>query len=254
MKKKPGETERMYFYESFADQFDSKMNMYDMRKRLTVIFDELLGTEALGGKTLLDAGCGTGWFSKRAAERGALVTSMDLGDKLLSEVAKKCATNRVIGSILAIPFPEDTFDYVISSEVIEHVPDPFKAVAELHRVLKPGGTLVITTPNRLWHFSVVIANRLTLRPYQGLENWIGYSEMREKLKGFGFYDIYMKGIHLFPFVFPQAYPILDLFHPLARFVGPLMVNIAVRCRKQPAQGRGQAPCRVLSPFPETERD
>lgn len=225
------EIERMYFYESFADQFDSRMNKYDLHKRLAVVFDELLGSHSLGGKTLLDAGCGTGWFSQRAVERGARVTSMDLGEKLLGEVAKKCASERVVGSILAIPFQDRSFDYVISSEVVEHVPDPFKAIAELHRVLKPGGILVITTPNRLWHFSVLIANRLKLRPYQGYENWLGYAELRDNLKRLGCHDICMKGIHLFPFVSPIFYPILNLFHRSGRLLGPLMVNIAVRCQK-----------------------
>ena len=78
---------KMYFYESFADQFDSKMNMYDTNKRISVVYNELL-IEELTGKTLLDAGCGTGWFSKVACGRGADVTSMDLGPNLLNEVKK----------------------------------------------------------------------------------------------------------------------------------------------------------------------
>jgi 2-polyprenyl-3-methyl-5-hydroxy-6-metoxy-1,4-benzoquinol methylase len=225
------DVEKMYFYESFAEQFDSKMNMYDLRKRVAVVFDELLGGHELGGKTLLDAGCGTGWFSKRAVERGAVVTSMDLGENLLGEVAKKCESHRVIGSILEMPFPDNHFDYVISSEVIEHVPAPHRAIDELYRVLKPGGTLVITTPNRVWHFSVSIANRLKLRPYQGLENWVGYAEMRKKFEQLGLRDIRMKGIHLFPFVSPLFYPILDRLHRWGKTLGPLMVNLAVSGKK-----------------------
>jgi len=56
----------MYFYESFAGDFDSKMNMYDTQKRLDVVFNELL-TEDIKDLKLLDGGCGTGWFSKAAA-------------------------------------------------------------------------------------------------------------------------------------------------------------------------------------------
>ncbi len=78
----------MNFYEDFAAEFDSVVNMYDTKKRLSVIFDELLAGENLKNKKLLDAGCGTGWFSAEAVKRGAKVTSMDVGQKLLKEVAK----------------------------------------------------------------------------------------------------------------------------------------------------------------------
>ena len=64
---------KMMFYDHFADQFDSKMNMYDTNKRLKIIFEELL-CEDLHNKKVLDAGSGTGWFSKKACELGADVT------------------------------------------------------------------------------------------------------------------------------------------------------------------------------------
>jgi 2-polyprenyl-3-methyl-5-hydroxy-6-metoxy-1,4-benzoquinol methylase len=227
---KNGKNEKMYFYESFADEFDSKMNMYDTNKRLEIIFKDLL-TENISGKKLLDAGCGTGWFSKFSCDRGANVTSMDLGEKLLSKVALKCNSERVVGSILEIPFDDNTFDIIISSEVIEHVPDPYKAMQELFRVLKPGGTLVLTTPNKIWYFAIWIANFLKLRPYQGLENWTGWFEMQQKLTKIGFVETDIRGVHLFPFISKILYPILDFFHQFNKALGPFMLNIAVKTKK-----------------------
>ena len=223
--------DKMYFYEEFSGQFDSKMNMYDTNKRVQVIFDELL-QEDISGKYLLDAGCGTGWFSKKACERGAQVVSMDLGEGLLSEVKKKCNSSRIVGSILEIPFNENTFDIIVSSEVIEHVPDPYQAIEELFRVLKPGGTLVLTTPNKLWYFAIWIANTFKLRPYQGLENWTGWYEMKKNMRKIGFEIKEMKGVHLFPFVSPVFYPILNFAHRFSHFFGPLMLNIAVKATKK----------------------
>ena len=221
---------KMYFYESFADNFDSKMNMYDTNKRLDVIFSELL-VEDISGKELLDAGCGTGWFSKISCQRGANVTSMDLGENLLSKVALKCESHRVVGSILDIPFEDNIFDIIISSEVIEHVPEPVKALHELFRVLKPGGKLVLTTPNKFWYFAIWIANALRLRPYQGLENWIGWHEMKKITREIGFDQVEMRGIHLFPFVSKIFYPVLDFFHNYNKVLGPVMLNIAVVAEK-----------------------
>jgi 2-polyprenyl-3-methyl-5-hydroxy-6-metoxy-1,4-benzoquinol methylase len=231
MENKDKNNEKMFFYESFADDFDSKMNMYDTNKRLEVVYNELLPGD-LKGKKLLDAGCGTGWFSKWACDRNADVTSMDLGEKLLARVAQKCSSTRVVGSILEIPFPDNTFDIVVSSEVIEHVPDPYKAMQELYRVLKPGGTMVLTTPNKIWYFSIWIANTFKLRPYQGLENWTGWFQMKRRLKKIGFTNIQMSGVHLFPFVSSVFYPVLNFFHRFNRTLGPLMLNIAVKAEKK----------------------
>jgi ubiquinone biosynthesis O-methyltransferase len=228
------EKKRMYFYEEvLAPEFDSKMNMYDTLKRVEVIYNELLSPEKydLNGKTLLDAGCGTGWFSKPAAERGAKVTSMDLGEKLLEEVKKKCESTRVVGSIMEMPFEDNSFDYVVSSEVIEHIPDANAAIKELYRVLKPGGTLVLTTPNKVWYFAIWFANTFKLRPYQGLENWLSQGELRRMLQGAGFQVETMHGIHLFPFISPLFYPVLNFFHRFKSGLGSLMLNTAVRCVK-----------------------
>lgn len=231
MQMKNSDEKKMYFYESFASDFDSRMNMYDTNKRINVIFNELL-VEDITERKLLDAGCGTGWFSKAAVERGAIVTSMDIGENLLEQVSRKCNSQRVVGSILNIPFPDETFDIVMSSEVIEHVPDPDKAIVELFRVLKKGGTLILTTPNKSWYFAIWIANTFKLRPYQGLENWTGWWEMKRKLKAIGFNEIEMSGIHMFPFVFNWFNPILDFLHRFNTKMGPFMVNIAVKAKKK----------------------
>lgn len=226
------EQAKMFFYETnFAKKFDEKMNQYDLKKRLSVVYEELL-VEDLRDKTLLDAGCGTGWFSKAAADRGAQVTSMDLGENLLGEVAKKCETKRVVGSILEMPFKDSSFDYAVCSEVIEHVPNAVQAIRELYRVLKPNGILILTTPNRFWYFSLAIANFLKIRPYQGLENWLGYKELKTKLQKEGFLVEKMYGIHLFPFVISLLNPLLDFFHRFRKPLGPMMVNSAVRCKKK----------------------
>jgi 2-polyprenyl-3-methyl-5-hydroxy-6-metoxy-1,4-benzoquinol methylase len=221
---------KMYFYESFADEFDSAMNMYDTNKRVEVVFDELL-PENLEGKTLLDAGCGTGWFSRAACARKSHVTSMDLGEQLLARVKDKCESTRVIGSVLDIPFRDGTFDYVVCSEVIEHIPEPYAALHALYRVLKPGGTLVLSTPNKWWRWSLTIANLLHLRPYQGLENWSGFFQLKREARRAGFRVDRMCGVHALPFVHPMIYPINNCLHAFNRLLGPFMVNVVMRASK-----------------------
>ncbi|MBT8228697.1 MAG: methyltransferase domain-containing protein, partial [Bacteroidia bacterium] len=134
--------------------------------------------------------------------------------------------------ILDLPFEEGTFDIVVSSEVIEHVPDPLKAITEMHRVLKPGGILVLTTPNRFWYWSVVMANKFNLRKYQGLENWLSQSKINRHFKETGFEIDHSLGIHLFPFVIKAFNPVLDFFHRFNKVLAPVMVNLAFRCSKK----------------------
>jgi len=205
--------------------------MYDTKKKLQVIFQELL-TEDIQGKLLLDAGSGTGWFSREAVNRGAKVASLDVGEKILSQVAKKCDSNRVVGSILDIPFDDNHFYVVISTEVIEHTPTPRKALFELSRILKKNGILVLTVPNKAWHFAIAFANKLKLRPYEGYENWVGWSELKAWLDQAGFTVVTMKGLYLFPFVFPFTYKILTFADKFGDKVGPMMLNICVKAIKK----------------------
>src|SRR5450432_3465868 len=165
-----------YFYTTIADSFEALMNPYDVRRRLEVVFDELL-TENLEGQSVLDAGAGTGYFSERAKKRKAKVISVDLGVSLLRHVGTRAGTILAAGDILSLPFSGNSFDVVVSSEVIEHTGDPRRAVAELSRVLKPGGILVLTCPNRAWQWVVHLASKTGLRPFQGIEHFPSYDEL-----------------------------------------------------------------------------
>jgi 2-polyprenyl-3-methyl-5-hydroxy-6-metoxy-1,4-benzoquinol methylase len=94
------------FYERFADESDSSMNRYEVNKRLALVFDRGLHHVPLAGREFLDAGCGTGLLSKMAADRGAQVTSLDVGERLLARAAEKCDTRRVVGDVQRLPFPD----------------------------------------------------------------------------------------------------------------------------------------------------
>jgi 2-polyprenyl-3-methyl-5-hydroxy-6-metoxy-1,4-benzoquinol methylase len=218
------------FYNNFADEFDRKMNKYDLQRRIDIVFNELL-PQNIAGKKLLDAGCGTGHFSKIASEKGAIVTSMDIGERLLEKVAEKCDTERVVGSILDIRFNDSYFDFVISSEVIEHTEAPYRALKEFYRVLKPGGILALTVPNRLWKWSCILANTLNIRPYEGMENWVGFFRLKNEFKKTGFNVLQYKGFHLLPFQLKFLHPFLLFMDKFGNTLGSLYINIAASYQK-----------------------
>ena len=223
--------DKQFFYDTIADTFDDLMNQYDVQRRLDVVFNQLLAAIDLCDRRILDAGCGTGRFSEIALRRGGRVTSVDIGARLLRRVRARCKTTPVCADVTRLAFPDDHFDVVISSECIEHTPSPRRAVAELLRVCRPGGRVVITCPNRFWRWSCTLANALRIRPYDGFENWPGWFQLRRWIADAGGEPLAATGIHLFPFVVRAFNPLLRRLDRFGRVLGPLYVNQAVLVTK-----------------------
>jgi SAM-dependent methyltransferase len=105
----------------------------------------------LEGACILDAGCGLGLYVQRFRDFSADVHGIDVDPARVAKASKTLPNIRQ-ASAEELPYPDDTFDLVFSHEVLEHVPDDRRAVAEACRVLKPGGHLVIFCPNRWYPF------------------------------------------------------------------------------------------------------
>lgn len=224
------------FYDTIAEDFENIANKFDTDRRVEVLFDDFLNRKDLKGMKLLDAGCGFGAFTQRALELGAEVYSLDLSPKLVDLVQGKYPeTNGIVGSVLEIPFPDNHFDIVLSSEVIEHTPEPLKGVDEFIRVCKPGGDIVVSCPNKTtWYFSLKIAEWFKLRAYQGLENWQPYFGLRKWLRTKNDIQIQsFKGIHVLPFIFKWTYTINRFVDDkLPSSLGWLKVNLAFHLVKK----------------------
>jgi SAM-dependent methyltransferase len=123
---------------------------------LTVDYDRL-GLRP--GDRLLDLGCGAGRHAFEALRRGARVVAFDYDEAELKDVGAMAAAMAdggdvpaaghsacVRGDATRLPYPDATFDRVIAAEVLEHIPADEQAIAELARVLRPGGTMAVTVP------------------------------------------------------------------------------------------------------------
>ena len=104
--------------------------------------------ELPAGAWVLDAGCGNGEFSAFIASLGYRVSGVDISENAIARAQSACPGGHFeLGSLESgLSFDDGTFQAVWCSEVLEHLFDVHAALAELNRVLTPGGLLVLTTP------------------------------------------------------------------------------------------------------------
>jgi 2-polyprenyl-3-methyl-5-hydroxy-6-metoxy-1,4-benzoquinol methylase len=228
--------EKELAHDRLTARFDELMDDYDLGRRIDVLVDSFLGAATIHGKLVLDAGCGVGGITRALVAKGARVVALDIGPQLAATTRARCGCNAVVGTLTAMGLAADSFDTVVSSEAIEHTPDPIRSVLELYRVVKPGGHLVLSTPNRLWQAPVRAASALGLRPYDGFENFLWPRRLRAVLKETGAQILDHRGIHLWPF---QIRMLQRMSKGLDRFGGmllPLMINQCIHCTKPITRG------------------
>jgi len=140
-----------YKYAKPLVAYASVMGYYNAKTYKKVVKERIFTLAKIQkGELVLDAGCGAGFLGKIAAKRGITVSrfvGMDFSKQLIrraADVYSYC----VLADICNMPFKNHCFDVIICSEVLEHIPSYAKGLREFFRVLKIGGRMVITTPNK----------------------------------------------------------------------------------------------------------
>jgi SAM-dependent methyltransferase len=125
-------------------------------------YARLVGKYLTPETRVLDAGCGRGGIIELYWEDVKQAVGVDFDLDSLSE--HRCLEQLVRGNLAQLPFPGDSFDVVMCSWVLEHLTQPDVVLAELARVLRPGGHLVLLAPNA-WNY-VTLAQRLVPQRFQ----------------------------------------------------------------------------------------
>jgi ubiquinone/menaquinone biosynthesis C-methylase UbiE len=222
--------DRDYYFEHIGDKFDKWMSDYDVYRR-AVLIRKHLGNKALR-KSCLEVGCGTGKISEAVADIVGALTVSDISEKLAREVGERMKVSWMQQDACALSIPDSSFEVVISSECIEHVPDPEKALRELVRVLKPGGLIVVTTPNRVWYPVLWLSMVSGIRKFAGREIWLFPRAAARIMKSEGINDVKIDGCHLFPWQIPLAKRILPFFDKAGESLYPIMINFCVTGTKR----------------------
>ena len=120
------------------------------------VYRDYIDNNTYGDTKILDFGCGHVDFMKTAYSRTQYVYGIEPNKHTLRK--NITIKNKVVGVAEQIPFPDNFFDLSVSAWVVEHIDNPMEVFREIHRVLKPGGSLVFLTPNS-WNYITWI-NRL----------------------------------------------------------------------------------------------
>ncbi len=205
------------------------------RKRLGILLESRLPHRGDGLK-LLDVGCGTGHHMASLRERGFEVAGVDGSEGMLDQA---CANNP--GSeirqadVEAIPFENETFDFVLCIEVLRYLPDPEPCIREMARVLKRGGVCLATAAPLLNLNGYWLVNRIANLKKVGdlvqLKQFFTTSwRVRGDFERAGFREAAVNGVYLGPVnwierLFPGALPrALKIWEPLDDRLANLSVS------------------------------
>jgi 2-polyprenyl-3-methyl-5-hydroxy-6-metoxy-1,4-benzoquinol methylase len=142
-----GLTKKDYPARSRAD----RVWLYDSARKVTAHVVSVVARKAGIRGSILDVGCGHGLLANYiAAEIGLAVTGVDSNPALVAVAARSDVTGTntfLVGDAADLPVTADSFQMVTCIEVLEHVDDPKRVLAEIRRALVPGGWLILSTPN-----------------------------------------------------------------------------------------------------------
>jgi len=180
---------------------------------------------------ILDIGCGTGYGSKMLHDANNKVYGIDVSLGAIGYAAKNYPRPEYIcGSAEKLPFDDECFDAITAFEVIEHVSNPYKTLSELHRVLKKGGDLFISTPNPR-HLVNVLRHILLGRPYPEKVNTSNIYHIKEfhydefigllQTKGFKLKSKYGQTVSGIPTLYGTA---LDLGKVFPKYAETIVVH------------------------------
>jgi 2-polyprenyl-3-methyl-5-hydroxy-6-metoxy-1,4-benzoquinol methylase len=169
---------------------------------------------------ILDIGCGTGLNATQLAELGHEVYGIDLSPVAIAQFQAKGLQGSVMNvEAESIPLPPDSFDLIYASEVIEHCADTTSFLRNLGTVLKPGGTLLLSTPNSaFWAYRLmgVLGRTVSECQHPGHVRFFSKRSLAVSIRNAGFEVTGVAARHMYLIVGPRFG---DFLAPLLRIAG-----------------------------------
>lgn len=180
-----------------------------------------------------------------AAEQRALCYGIDIAEPTVRKARARGEQFEIgihvsVADMGALPFPDGSFDCVYTMGTIEHVPDPAMPIAEITRVLKPGGTAVVGVPHKLDPFLFWAASgflqAMGRYPY-GYERWYTNRELRAQLEAQNLQVVQRDGIMFFPWFLRMLDMLLWVYFPAGCRLTDAAIEPFRRLARGPALAR-----------------
>ena len=213
------------FYEKYhSDGINNPVADFMQKERCRVL-KNLLKNES---GNILVVGCGS-QNEMSIVNDEAKATGIDISEVAIKKARKQFPQfNFMVADATKLPFDDKEFDCVVCSEVIEHIENRGKALSEIKRVLKDGGTFIITTPNWWSWYGLArfFAEKLFSKPFtsgdQPIDNWSNPKSLKKEISKAGFKIISFKGIwYHIPFGKGEKQVPQQITLPLVKFFNPL---------------------------------
>ena len=190
---------RSYYHRVHADHgytpSSAEPFLHELHAAMLRRLERLFFAHVPSGGRVLDAGCGRSLFTEIRPDWPFRIVAADVDhDLLLSRKREFGDVRWLVAGAHPLPFRDAAFDALFAGELIEHLPEPRPGVVEFARVLKPGGTLILTTPNRRRLANVVDRSDRPYSPDHLSE--LSYDEVMDLLRANGFEVVHTDGLHL----------------------------------------------------------
>ena len=173
------------------------------RMRLEQLLQEYLPRDGAGLRAI-DVGCGTGHHVKDLAARGLDVTGIDGSAEMLEEARRSNPSTQLHqADVAALPFSDESFDLALCVEVLRYLPDPSTCIAEMARVLRPGGICLATAAPLFSINGYALVNRLAVHAPIGdlvrlKQFFTTPSELERRFQRAGFAEVRVHGVYAGP--------------------------------------------------------
>jgi ubiquinone/menaquinone biosynthesis C-methylase UbiE len=217
------------YFSGIGDDFAKWSDPYDVAQR-QALFGRLFEKTKIDGLGL-EVGCGFGGMTEYFLKHQKNLTVLDVAESLASQTASRYSIPHIVGDVTNLSTFHESFDNVMSSECIEHSGNPMQAIKELYRVVKPGGYLFVSTPNKIWWPVLKFGQIFHIRKFQDAEIFLTPRSVKRTLRDLGAVDLRFDGCHLLPWQIPFIKPLLRRLDKFGRIFYLVSVNFGFSVRK-----------------------
>ena len=213
------------YFENLGSKFEEWADPFDVQRRQELFCRMFLAVPPKGGA--LEIGCGYGALTQDFQKYFDFLSVLDISMELSERVSAKFGIPGWTADALKLPFDNGSIENIVSSECIEHTGNPKSAVAEMCRVLKSGGRIYLSTPNKLWSPVIRLGTILKIRKFRDREIFVSIRQLKSVMEQNGVQLLHVNSCHLIPWQLPFAKSIIRMTDRFGSRLHHISVNIAV---------------------------